>query len=189
MALAKLWKSFGVEASFVLGHSLGHYAALHIAGVLSASDTICLTGTRAQLLVDKCQAGSHSMLAIRVSLLQIQPFLDANIHEVACVNGPREVVISGRVTDIDQLADVLVEDNIKAIRVRVTFAFHSAQVDSILSDLDTAASRVTFYPPQIPVLVLLRVPSFVLVTTVSSDHFIYSVTVVKLLILRVHCEL
>lgn len=155
MALAKLWKSFGVEPSFVLGHSLGHYAALHIAGVLSAADTIYLTGIRAQLLVDKCQAGSHSMLAVRASLLQIQQFLDANIHEVACVNGPREVVISGRVTDIDQLAEVLSADNIKATRVKVPFAFHSAQVDPILSDLDTAASRVTFHSPQIPVLCAL----------------------------------
>ncbi|KAJ3536840.1 hypothetical protein NM208_g6553 [Fusarium decemcellulare] len=156
MALAKLWKSFGVEPSFVLGHSLGHYAALHIAGVLSASDTIYLTGTRAQLLVDKCQEGSHSMLAVRASLLQIQPFLDANIHEVACVNGPREVVISGRVADVDQLANVLSADNIKATRVKVPFAFHSAQVDPILSDLDTAASRVTFHSPQIPVLCALE---------------------------------
>ncbi|RGP64451.1 polyketide synthase [Fusarium longipes] len=152
MALAKLWKSFGTEPSFVLGHSLGHYAALHIAGVLSANDTIYLTGTRAQLLVDKCQTGSHSMLAVRASLLQIQQFLNANIHEVACVNGPREVVISGGVADIDHLADVLSANSIKATRVNVPFAFHSAQVDPILSDLDTAASRVTFHSPQIPVI-------------------------------------
>ncbi|WZH40776.1 type I polyketide synthase [Fusarium acuminatum] len=155
MALAKLWKSFGIEPSFVLGHSLGHYAALHIAGVLSATDTIYLTGTRAQLLTNKCQAGSHSMLAVRASLLQIQQFLDANIHEVACVNGPREVVISGKFADIDQLADILASDNIKATRVKLPFAFHSAQVDPILFDLDTVASRVTFHSPQIPVLCAL----------------------------------
>ncbi|CEI66203.1 Bikaverin polyketide synthase bik1 [Fusarium venenatum] len=155
MALAKLWRSFGVEPSFVLGHSLGHYAALQVAGVLSVNDTIYLTGTRAQLLVDKCQAGSHSMLAVRASLLQIQQFLDANIHEVACVNGPQEVVISGRVADIDQLVDLLSADNIKATRVKVPFAFHSAQVDPILSDLDAVASRVTFHSPQIPVLCAL----------------------------------
>ncbi|EKJ76027.1 PKS12 [Fusarium pseudograminearum CS3096] len=155
MALAKLWRSFGIEPSFVLGHSLGHYAALHVAGVLSANDTIYLTGIRAQLLVDKCQAGTHSMLAVRASLLQIQQFLDANIHEVACVNGPREVVISGRVADIDELVGLLSADNIKATRVKVPFAFHSAQVDPILSDLDTAASRVTFHSPQIPVLCAL----------------------------------
>lgn len=155
MALAKLWKSFGIEPSFVLGHSLGHYAALNVAGVLSTSDTIYLTGTRAQLLLEKCEMDSHSMLAIRASLPQIRPFLNANIHEVACVNGPREVVISGRVTDIDQLAETLAADNIKATRVKVAFAFHSAQVDPILSDLDVAASRVTFHPPQIPILCAL----------------------------------
>ncbi|KXH68541.1 hypothetical protein CSAL01_02198 [Colletotrichum salicis] len=156
MALAKLWKSFGIEPSFVFGHSLGHYAALNIAGVLSASDTIYLTGTRAQLLLDKCEAGSHAMLAVRVSVLQIRQFLNANIHEVACINGPREVVISGKVADINQLAERLAADNIKATRVQVPFAFHSAQVDPILSDLDVAASRVTFHSPQIPVLCALE---------------------------------
>ncbi|KAF4989099.1 hypothetical protein FGRMN_9341 [Fusarium graminum] len=155
MALAKLWVSFGIEPSLVLGHSLGHYAALHTAGVLSATDTIYLTGTRAQLLTNKCQAGSHSMLAVRASMPQIQRFLDANIHEVACVNGPREVVISGRVADMDQLADVLAADGIKSTRVKLPFAFHSAQVDPILFDLDTIASQVTFHSPRIPVLCAL----------------------------------
>ncbi|KAF4975324.1 hypothetical protein FZEAL_7857 [Fusarium zealandicum] len=156
MALAKLWKSFGIEPSFVVGHSLGHYAALNIAGVLSPTDTLYLVGTRAQLLVEKCQAGTHSMLAVRASLLQIQPFLDANFHEVACINGPREVVISGKVGNVEQLADTLAADGIKATRVKVPFAFHSAQVDPILSDLDTAASRVTFHSPQVPVLCALE---------------------------------
>ncbi|KAK1725305.1 type I polyketide synthase [Colletotrichum acutatum] len=165
MALAKLWKSFGIEPSFVLGHSLGHYAALNVAGVLSASDTIYLTGTRAQLLLDKCEAGSHAMLAVRASVLQIRQFLNANIHEVACVNGPREVVISGKVTDINQLAEHLAADNIKATRVQVPFAFHSAQVDPILSDLDAAASRVTFHSPQIPMLCALEASIFL-----PGDH-------------------
>ncbi|KAJ3937879.1 polyketide synthase pks12 [Colletotrichum fioriniae] len=160
MALAKLWKSFGIEASFVLGHSLGHYAALNVAGVLSASDTIYLTGTRAQLLLDNCEAGSHAMLAVRASVLQIRQFLNANIHEVACINGPREVVISGKVADINQLAERLAADNIKATRVQVPYAFHSAQVDPILSDLDVAASRVIFHSPQIPVLCALEASIF-----------------------------
>ncbi|OLN87699.1 Conidial yellow pigment biosynthesis polyketide synthase 3 [Colletotrichum chlorophyti] len=155
MALAKLWKSFGVEPAFVLGHSLGHYAALNAAGVLSTSDTIYLTGTRAQLLLDKCKAGTHSMLAIRASLAQVRPFLDAEVHEVACNNGPREMVISGRSVDIDELAETLKADNIKATLLKVPFAFHSSQVDPILSDLDIAASRVTFHAPQIPVLCAL----------------------------------
>lgn len=50
MALARLWISWGVTPSAVTGHSLGEYAALHVAGVLSASDAIFLTGTRAQML-------------------------------------------------------------------------------------------------------------------------------------------
>ncbi|KAB5542432.1 type I polyketide synthase, partial [Coniochaeta sp. 2T2.1] len=155
MALAKLWQSLGVEPSFVLGHSLGHYAALSVAGVLSASETIYLTGTRAQLLLQRCEKGSHSMLAVRASLPQVTSFLKAGELEVACINGPRDVVVSGTVASIDRLADTLTNDNIKATRVKVPFAFHSAQVEPILEELEAAASRVTFRSPRIPVLCAL----------------------------------
>ncbi|KAK5988370.1 Polyketide synthase 1 [Cladobotryum mycophilum] len=151
MALASLWRSFGIEPAFVIGHSLGHYAALNVAGVLTASDTIYLTGTRARLLQEKCQMGSHAMLAVRASLDVIQSFLDAKLHEVACVNGPKEIVISGEVEHIDQLAQTLNADNIKATRVNVPFAFHSTQVDPILGQLEQIAAGVTFHPPTIPV--------------------------------------
>jgi naphtho-gamma-pyrone polyketide synthase len=156
MALARLWKSFGVEPSFVLGHSLGHYAALNVAGVLSASETIYLTGTRAQLLLKRCEEGSHSMLAVRASLSQVTSFLELGELEVACINGPREVVVSGTVASVDRLADILANDNIKATRVKVPFAFHSAQVEPILPELEAVASRITFRPPRIPILCALE---------------------------------
>ncbi|KAK3317091.1 type I polyketide synthase [Apodospora peruviana] len=159
MALAKLWQSLGVEPSFVLGHSLGHYAALNVAGVLSASETIYLTGTRAQLLLQRCEKGSHSMLAVRASLPQVTSFLNTEqpgVLEVACINGPRDIVVSGTVASIDRLADTLANDNIKATRVKVPFAFHSAQVEPILEELEAAASRITFRPPLIPVLCALE---------------------------------
>jgi naphtho-gamma-pyrone polyketide synthase len=156
MAIAALWKSLGVEPNLVVGHSLGHYAALNAAGVLTAADTIYLTGTRAQLLVQKCKAGSHAMLAVRTAVVQCRQFLDPDVHEVACNNGPLEVVISGRVEDVDRLADRLAASSIKATRVKVPFAFHSAQVDPILPDLGIAASRITFHPPRIPILCALE---------------------------------
>ncbi|KJZ72810.1 hypothetical protein HIM_07754 [Hirsutella minnesotensis 3608] len=76
--------------------------------------------------------------------------------EVACINGPREVVVSGTVASIDRLADTLANDNIKATRIKVPFAFHSAQVEPILQELEAVASRITFRPPRIPVLCALE---------------------------------
>lgn len=150
MALASFWVSLGLRPVYVVGHSLGHYAALKVAGVLTASDTIYLVGMRARLLQEKCSRGSHEMLAIRSSVDQIQKYLDAKIHDVACINGPQDTVVSGRVDDIENLSQKLAASNIKATRVNVPFAFHSAQVDPILDQLESIASNLTFHSPRIP---------------------------------------
>lgn len=59
IALAALWRTeAGVEPSMVMGHSLGEYAALHVAGVLSLTDVLYLVGNRARLLSELCEPGS-----------------------------------------------------------------------------------------------------------------------------------
>ncbi len=54
MALIHLWTHWGLKPSVVIGHSLGEYAALYAARVLSAADVIFLAGTRAQQLEKGC---------------------------------------------------------------------------------------------------------------------------------------
>ncbi|KAI0152922.1 polyketide synthase [Xylariaceae sp. FL1272] len=154
MALAKLWKSWGIEPGVVLGHSLGEFAALHIAGVLSASDTLYLVGARAQLLVQKCSAGTHAMLAVQGSVETVTEALGARAGStnVACINGPRETVLSGTSTEVAQVADQLSAAGFKCTQLKVPFAFHSEQVVPILDDFEKLARSVKFHKPQIPVI-------------------------------------
>lgn len=152
MALASLWESLGIKPDILLGHSLGHYAALKSAGVLSATDVIHLVGARAQLLERKCSEGTHSMLAIRATLEQLQPLLNSVDHEIACINGPKEVVVSGEAGRISELSDKLANHHIKATCLVVPYAFHSSQVDNILDDFEKIASGVVFNPPHTPIM-------------------------------------
>ncbi|RYP30428.1 hypothetical protein DL767_006239 [Monosporascus sp. MG133] len=154
MALAKLWASWGVQPSVVLGHSLGEYAALHVAGVLSASDTIYLVGARARLLVEKCTAGTHAMLAVQGSVDAVSEALGARAGStnVACINGPRESVLSGTSTEISEAAELLTGTGFKCTQLKVPFAFHSAQVEPILDDFEDLARSVRFHAPSIPVI-------------------------------------
>ena len=64
IALATFWISCGLQPAAVIGHSLGEYTALHVAGVLSLADTLYLVGNRARLFLERCELGSCSMLAI-----------------------------------------------------------------------------------------------------------------------------
>ncbi|EXV02536.1 polyketide synthase, DHN melanin biosynthesis [Metarhizium robertsii] len=152
MSLVAFWKSLGVTPDFCIGHSLGEYAALQAAGVLSVSDTIYLTGIRARMLQEKCSAGSHAMLAVRAPLARVNALLDPAIHEVTCLNGPQDVVIGGRVADVEELEKELAKQDIKAVKVSVPFAFHSTQVEPILGEFCDAARGVPFQTQNIPVI-------------------------------------
>ena len=152
IALSKLWSSWGVNPSAVVGHSLGEYAALNIAGVLSASDTIYLTGKRAQFFIDECKVGTHSMLAIKTPALALNHYLEGRECEIACINAPEETVVSGTNADVDLLAQDLFVHGLKCTKLRVPFAFHSAQVEPILKKLEAVAQGVTFHKPSIPII-------------------------------------
>ena len=152
VALARMWASWGIEPAAVIGHSLGEYAALHVAGVISASDMVILVGRRAELLVRDCTPHTHGMLAVKGSADAIRNTLGSKMTEIACINGPEETVLCGSGEVVGAANDVLTQKGFKATKLNVPFAFHSAQVDPILAAFKKVASSVTFNKPSVPVL-------------------------------------
>lgn len=152
IALAQLWIRWGVTPSVVVGHSLGEYAALNIAGVLSDSDTIWACGKRAELLMSRCTIGSHAMVAVSGDLTAVYECLADQNFEVACENSPSETVLCGAVNDVDQIMSILKQNRYKATRLNVPYAFHSRQVEPILAEFGEIARGVTFHEPQVAVL-------------------------------------
>ncbi|KAK5172982.1 polyketide synthase [Saxophila tyrrhenica] len=152
VALARMWASWGITPTAVIGHSLGEYAALHVAGVISASDMVLLVGRRAELLVRDCTPHTHGMLAVKGSADAIRNTLGNKMTEIACINGPEETVLCGSGEVVGAANEVLTQKGFKATKLNVPFAFHSAQVDPILDQFKTVASSVTFNKPQVPVL-------------------------------------
>ena len=152
MALARLWISWGISPSAVVGHSLGQYAALNVAGVLSVSNTIYLVGRRAELLEKHCTAGTHSLLAVAASVTDTCETLGGDKPDVACINGPRETVISGPTEHLTSSSKILKAAGIKSVLLPCAYAFHSAQVANILEPLMESARSVSFAQPTIPVI-------------------------------------
>lgn len=152
MAMAQLWASWGITPSLVIGHSLGEYAALNVAGVISASDAIYLVGTRAQLLIDKCKVGTHGMLAVHGSVSSVSQSLNDPTINVACINGPEDTVLSGEIAKIEEASNRLTAAGFKCTQLKVPFAFHSSQVDPILDDFERLAAVVQYHSPRIPII-------------------------------------
>lgn len=150
MALSQLWTLWVGKPSSVIGHSLGEYAALYAAGVLSASDTIHLVGSRAQLLSKYCTRSTHSMLAVKAPLAAVMRELANTNCTIACINAPTSTVISGPTPAIEHLSETFKSNNVDVLLLDVPYAFHSAQVDPVLAEFETLASTVPFHKPTVP---------------------------------------
>lgn len=152
IALAKLWASWDITPAAVVGHSLGEYAALNVAGVLSDADTLYLVGQRARLLEEKCVRDTHAMLVVKGSVEEIASQLKDTHYETACINSPVETVLAGLGDDIAALKEQLSKSGTRSMLLKVPYAFHSAQMDPILSEFEDLASAVIFQKANLPVV-------------------------------------
>lgn len=153
MALGKFWKSLGISPRLVIGHSLGEYAALNIAGVLSDADTIYLVGTRALLLEEHCTVGTHTMLAVKAPVAKVTSLITSYPNlEIACINAPEEIVISGPNEKVESFANTLARLSIKGTQLKVQFAFHSRQVEPMLEAFRESCRAIVFKNPSVPIL-------------------------------------
>ena len=153
IALARYWSYLGVKPDVVMGHNLGEYAAMHVAGVVTANDTIFMVGRRAQMLQEKCKIGSHTMMTVRASLVQIAESSGSKPYTIACVNGPSDTVLSGTKEQMDEVTVPLEAAGYRCIKLDVPFAFHSEQNDPILDDFEAISkTAVLFQEPKLPVI-------------------------------------
>lgn len=152
IALARLWASWDINPVAVVGHSLGEYAALNMAGVLSDADTVYLVGKRAQLLEEKCAQGTYSMLVVKGPLDAVTSALKETKFEIACINSPIETVVAGLNENVSVFQSLLAAAGLKSTLLKVPYAFHSSQMDALLEQLEKLATCVTFAKPKLPVL-------------------------------------
>ena len=156
MALVRMWRGWGIEPQAVIGHSLGHYAALNAAGVLSEVDVVFLVGRRAQLVNISCAPETHCMLAAELSEDETAPFLTSSKVEISCLNGPTQVVVGGLRSEIEELRSILASKSIRSTLLHTTHAYHTSQMDCVLQDFEQATGGSKFRRPSIPVICSLN---------------------------------
>nr|AYM54554.1 short-chain dehydrogenase/reductase SDR [Racemicystis crocea] len=143
VALAAVWRSWGVEPDTVVGHSMGEVAAAYVAGALTLEDAAKIICRRSRLL--KRVSGQGAMGLVELTLEQAKEALSGyeDRLSVAVSNGPRATVLAG---DPAALEEVLVKLEGKGVfcrRVKVDVASHSPQMDPLRGELLTALGRIT----------------------------------------------
>jgi acyl transferase domain-containing protein/NADPH:quinone reductase-like Zn-dependent oxidoreductase len=150
-SLARLWRSYGVEPAAVLGHSQGEIAAAYVAGILSADDAARIVALRSRVVRERL-AGRGGMVSIALPADQVKERIGryGGRVSVAALNGPAAVVVSGATGELDTLLAACERDGIRARRVPVDYASHSAQVEAVEEELLRELGTITPLPGQIP---------------------------------------
>ncbi|HZJ69475.1 MAG TPA: acyltransferase domain-containing protein, partial [Planctomycetota bacterium] len=147
-ALARLWMSWGVAPTALIGHSVGEWVCAALAEVMSLPDALGLVverGRRMQAL----PAGS--MLSVRLPAAELSPRLCARVA-IAAENAPGLCVASGPTEDIARLEAELAAGGIAARRLVTSHAFHSAMMDPVVEPMAARLAQVRLAPPRIPIL-------------------------------------
>jgi [acyl-carrier-protein] S-malonyltransferase len=140
--------------AFVAGHSLGEYAALVAAGVVSLADAVLLVRERGRLMYEAGLKNPGGMLA--VIGLDEKTVRDVSFDsgtEISNINCPGQIVISGAIQALAE-ADKLARTRGARVLIplKVSGAFHSALIEPVLGEFGDIVSSFTFHPPAIPIV-------------------------------------
>ncbi|MET8981425.1 type I polyketide synthase [Streptomyces sp. NPDC004539] len=151
-ALARLAESFGLVPAALLGHSIGELSAAYAGGALGLDDAARLVTARARAMQDAPTGGG--MVAIRASEAEVRASLaqSGGAVDVAAVNGPRSTVVSGDADAVRRLAAVWRGQGARTKALKVSHAFHSPHMASVLAAVDEAASGLAVREPRVPLV-------------------------------------
>lgn len=151
-ALTRLWKSFGITPDYVMGHSIGEYAAACEAGMLELRDAVKLVQVRGQLMGNTPVKGE--MATVHSTENQLLTWIKEHGMElsIAAVNAPDQTVVSGSASELNRLYSVLQAQNINYKKLPVSNAFHSSLMEPILEDFYQEAGKVQYNPSRIQLI-------------------------------------
>jgi len=149
IALAELWKSWGIQPTAVAGHSVGEYAAACIAGVLSLEDALKLVAQRGDQMQALPEDGE--MVTVFAGEDRVAPIIAPFIKQVsiAAINSPETVVISGQRDAVLEAVAVLKAEKIRTRLLNVPRAAHSPMVEPMIPAIAETSAKIAFQRPQV----------------------------------------
>ncbi|WP_448332890.1 type I polyketide synthase [Streptomyces sp. DSM 41534] len=151
VSLAALWEACGVVPDAVVGHSLGEIAAACYAGALSLPDAARLMVHRSRIAEAEL-VGRGGMASLTADVKAVSILIEEWPGlEIAAVNGPASVVVTGELPSLEELLARCEADGVRARRIRgINGAAHSSQIDVLHDSFVEALASVSAGPSRVP---------------------------------------
>lgn len=145
-ALARLWMSWGVHPSAMLGYSLGEYVAACLSGVFTVEAAMELLAYRSRLIQDLPKG---AMLAVLADADTLPPYLGDHVS-LAIHSTSRQCVVAGLEDAVAALQRRLSEEGIASSLLPTSHPLHTPAMESCRSQLVEKFRSIELHPPQIP---------------------------------------
>jgi [acyl-carrier-protein] S-malonyltransferase len=153
LAFLRLLSENGIHPVVSAGHSLGEYAALCAAGVLSEEDALRLVFRRGELMHRESLRNQGAMSAIvGLSLTEVESLVEAvrqegGVVSVANYNTEFQIVITGRPDAVSAAGKLAQQQGARAIALKVSGAWHSELIRGAEPEFGEVLDAVTFREP------------------------------------------
>ena len=146
-SLARVLIAYGIQPSYVLGHSVGEYVAATLAGCMSLNDALKLICARGEIM-EKAPEGK--MLILGTDVKTAQDILDESkiAMDIAGMNHPSQTVLSGSIDAADKATELFKSREIRVTALPVSKAFHSRCMDPVLAEFRIIADQLTYHDPE-----------------------------------------
>src|SRR5262245_16078719 len=150
VAVAALWRSWGIEPAAVVGHSAGEMAASYICGALSLEDAVRVTFHRSRL--QQQTAGQGSMLAVGISREEAAAWVARHprASSISSVNGTTSITLSGDAAVLRQIDKALNEADVFSRPLRVDVPYHSPAMEQLEAELVDCLRHIRPRPARTP---------------------------------------
>ena len=141
------------KAKFFAGHSLGEYSALTSAGVLSFSETLKILKIRGKAMQSSLPKGEGGMVAVLGSTIEIiEKIIEKNKNKFECFiandNSEGQIVLSGKINDLEKMMIALKAAGIKNIKLPVSAPFHCKLMNQATLKMKQEISKLNFEEPK-----------------------------------------
>ncbi|MBA4420235.1 MAG: hypothetical protein C0391_03735, partial [Anaerolinea sp.] len=154
VALLRVMEKYGFVPDMVIGHSLGEYAALVAAGVLSFPEALEVVSARGQEMTRLKMEDNGCMAAVSAPLEKVEAVVKSinGYVVIANINSPVQSVIGGATSAIDEAVAKFTAEGFQAVKIPVSHAFHTKIVAPASEPLMNVIARMNIQKPKLPII-------------------------------------